>query len=368
MTATGMTGWDSHMSSWDSQIIQRFKALLNISDTFTGTSAEGTDGDSEDAKLKRAALARNLKRDKAETAHEVLTTLAFSGYQDWCAYDDDAWTKNCLAQVFDADQSGYLAERLQDTGLDKLQEALTEMADSYASAWQQAAENEAAQAAQAGATVTAAGLIPAENAASWEYSRTPGTRYYIFLDGEYLYSDDKNALVQHWATADTRDEEAAQRATEWESGSGIYYTSYDNPAHVAGVTHVFGRSRYGPWNLDRAQATRLLAQPRQAQAPSGVTGQGNPIEPYYDTGHYTKYDNGTYYYGKTRDATTWYPTYQQLLDTLAGAETTTATAAPEQEADRDALIELMLQNPHLISASPGEVREFLAANGLPVAG
>lgn len=356
MTATGMAAWDAHMSSWDSQIIERFKTLLNISDTFTGTSAEGTEGDSTEAKLKRAALARNLTRDKAEPVHQALTTLAFSGYQDWCDYDDDAWTKNCLAQVLDADQSGYLAERLQDAGLDKLQEALTEMADTYAPAWQQAAENEAAASAQAGATGTDAGLIPGENTGSWEYSRTPGTRYYIFHNGEYLYSDDKDAPLRHWATAETRDEDAARRATEWETGSGIFYTSYDNPAHVQGATHVFGLSRYGPWNLDRAQAARLLAQSRQDQAPGGVTGTGSPIEPYYDTGHYTKYDNGAYYYGKTADATTWYPSYQQLLDTIDGA-------AAADEANEDKLIELMLQNPHLISASPDEVRQFLAASG-----
>jgi hypothetical protein len=180
------------------------------------------------------------------------------------------------------------------------------------------------QAPQPAAAVTAAELSPAENAESWKYSRTPGTRYYILHDDQYLYSDDKNAPLARWATAEERNEQAAARATEWETGSGVFYTSYENPALVQNVTHVFGQSRYGPWILDQSQAADLLAD---KQTSGGVAAEDSPVEPYFDTGHFTKYDNDVYYFGETADTTTWYPTYQELLDALAAR---TTPAAQEQ--------------------------------------
>jgi hypothetical protein len=304
------------MSQWDSQVIERFKVLLNVGEISGSSGGEGVVGDDDEAKLKRAAIARNRNPGQARAAHEALTALAFSGYQDWCSYDEDEWTRNCLGQVLGDDQNSVLVPALRNGGLAELEDALEKMAGMYAAVWQQAAEEEAAEAVRAGATVTAAGLVPAENVESWEYSRTPGTRYYIFHDGQYLYCDDQNAPLASWATAEDRDEEAAGRATEWETGSGVFCTSYDNPAHAGNVTHVFGLSKYGPWNLTQAQATSKLAESRQSQA-SGVAGEDSPAEPYYNTGHFTKYHNGTHYFGEASDATIWYPAYQDLLTAIA---------------------------------------------------
>jgi hypothetical protein len=325
----------ANMSDWDSQIVNRFKVLLNVSEISGDTGEEGTAGDDDEAKLKRAAIARNRNPDQAGTAHETLTVLAFSGYGDWCGYDDDEWTRNCLGQILDEDQNSALVAALRNAGLAELQEAIQKMADTYTSDWQLAAENEAAEAVLAGATVTAAGLIPAENVESWKYSRTPGTRYYIFHNGQYLYSDDQDALLANWASAEYRDEEAARRATEWETGSGVFYTSYDNPALVGNVTHVFGPSKDGPWNMDRAQAAARLAESRRSQAAGGVTGEGSRIEPYYDTGHFTKYDNDTYYFGETRDTAAWFPAYQDLLNAIAQRDAVPAAAAGTTAAARE---------------------------------
>lgn len=315
------------MTTWSPRVIRRFKALLNIKEISGQTSEAGAEGDSDEAKLQRAAIARNRSPVEAGAAHEALAVLAFSGYRDWCEYDDDAWTTNCLGQVLDDEQSRFLVQALEQADLIDLIAALARMADTYRTAWQRAAESEAAQASEAGATVTAAGLIPGENTESWKYSRTPGTRYYIFHNGQYLYSDDREAPLTGWATAEARDAKAASAATEWETGSGVFYTAYDNPAHVAGVTHVFGRGKDGPWVLTRAQAEEVLAVARRSKAPGGVAAAGNPVEPYFDTGHFTKYQDGTYYFGETRDAATWFPSYQDLLNAIARRDSARSAAS-----------------------------------------
>ncbi|HEY2575276.1 MAG TPA: hypothetical protein VGI74_03105 [Streptosporangiaceae bacterium] len=336
------------MTAWSSQITERFKVLLNFKDISDETDDEGVDGDDHEVKLKRVAIARNRNPHEAEAAHEALAALAFSGYQDWCEYDDDDWTKNCLCQVLDDDQSGFLASVLEDAGLIDLTTAIELMAGPYRTAWQQAAETEAAQ---SGSEVGAAALVPAENLESWRYSRTPGTRYYIFYEGQYLYSDDKDAPLAGWATAEARDDQAAARATEWESGSGVFYTDYENPAHAGGVTHVFGRSKDGPWVLTREQAGQLLATSPQSQLPAGA---GSPIEPYFGTGHFTKYDNGTYFFGQTADTATWYRTYQELLDALA------ARAAPAA-GGAEALQKLLEAVPEARGLSEQELADAIIA-------
>lgn len=354
------------MTAWSSQIIERFKILLNVREISGETDDKGLDGDDHEVKLKRAAVARNRNPHDTEAAHEALAVLAFSGYRDWCEYDDDDWTKNCLCQVLDDDQSGFLASALDGAGLIDLTTAIELMAGPYRTAWQRAAEAEAAQAeaaeaeaAQPGSEVTAAGLVPAENLESWKYSRTPGTRYYIFHEGRYLYSDDKDANLAGWATAEARDDQAAARATEWESGSGVFYTDYENPAHVGGVTHVFGRSKDGPWVLTRQQAEQLLVTSRQSQSPGGATGAGSSIEPYFGTGHFTKYDNGRYFFGATADTATWYATYQELLDSLAGRATPAAGAA-------EALQRLLEAVPEARGLSEQELADAIIAATQPL--
>jgi ppGpp synthetase/RelA/SpoT-type nucleotidyltranferase len=320
------------MKDWDSQIVERFKTLLNVSDISGDVHEEGASGEGDEAKLKRAAIARNSNPLYVQLAHKNLTALAFGDYQEWCTYEDDDWTTECLGQILDEDQNAVLLKALRGAAPLDLADAVERMAGTYAKAWQQAADNvarstEAAkheateyETYQADDTTTASGLVAAENVERWKYSRTPGTRYYIVHDGEYLYSDDKNAPLAGWATDEARDAQAAARVTEWETGSGIFYTSYENPAHVNNVSYVFGESRYGPWSLDQSQAADLLAD-KDRQARAGVAGQGSSIEPYFDTGYFTKYQSDTYYFGETAGTTTWYSSYQELLDALTARTT-----------------------------------------------
>jgi ppGpp synthetase/RelA/SpoT-type nucleotidyltranferase len=309
----------ANMKGWTSEIVQRFKTLLNVDDISGDVGVEyekEAAGEGDEAKLKRAKIARNRNPTDVRAVHQALTALAFSGHKEWCAYNDD-WMTSCLGEVLDDDQNAFLLSALQRAGLADLTTVVKTMAGPYATAWQQAAKS-----AASGGAMTAPELGAVENVESWKYSRTPGTRYYIFHDGQHLFSDDKSAPLAWWATAEDRDKQAAARAVEWENGSGIFCTSYENPAHVDNVTYVFGRSRNGPWNLDQSQAADLLAVTRhQAQESGSVAGKGSPIEPYYETGHFTKYENGTYYFGQTATTTTWYRSYQELLDALAAPTT-----------------------------------------------
>lgn len=195
------------MRAWSAQVVERFKTLLNVREISDETDDEGVGGDDDETKLLRVAIARNRNAEDVEAVHETLAALAFSGYLDWCEEDDDEWIRNCLGQVLDDEQSPFLVTALEEAGLIDLTTAVRLMAGPYRTAWQEAAD---AEAAQPGATE----LNPAENVESWKYSRTPGTRYYIFHDGQYLYSDDQDAPLRGWATAEARDDEAASRATE----------------------------------------------------------------------------------------------------------------------------------------------------------
>jgi len=344
------------MTAWTADIVARFKVLLDVSKIPVSGEADedpAPDGEnpaSDRAKLRRAAMARNGSPDHARVAHEALASLAFDGYQDWCDDGDDAWLKNCLGQVLDDEQSRYLVAALVNADQIDLTAAVQKMADEYRTAWQTAAEDEATQ---EGAVPTAEGLVPGENTESWKYSRTPGTRYYIYRDGQYLYSDNKNATLPDWATAQARDSQAAARATEWEPGSGIYCTPYLVPAHVGDVTHIFARSKDGPWTLTRAEAADLLTTTRQA------IGVSDPIEPYFTTGHYTRYHNGTYTYGETRDAATWHPTYQQLLDTIAARTAPRATEDGELDELAEALVQLFDAVPEAADMPTDELYEAI---------
>lgn len=311
MSATDMTAWNS-------LVVERFKILLDVKEISGEISDEGIDGDDDDAKLERAAIARNRNAMDVRIAHDALAALAFSGYDDWCEYDDDDWTKNCLSQVISDQQSSFLVSALEAADMIGLTSALSRLAGEYRREWELAAEAISSGRADDDAEGDPE-LNAAENTESWKYSRTPGTRYYIFYGGKYLYSDDKDAPVKEWASAEIRDNDAARHATEWESGSGIFYTPYENPEHVDGASYIFGRSKDGPWTLTRSQAEHLLIESRQSPASGGVAASGSSIEPYYDTGHFTRYANGVYTYGETADAASWYATYDELL-TAIGAD------------------------------------------------
>lgn len=258
------------MTGWSPVIIERFKSLFNI-DALSGEAAEsGPDGESEDARtLRLVANARMLSANDVQIVHQALTVFAFSGYQEWHAYDDDDWTKNCLGQTLSEDQSGYIVSALREPAPTDLASVVQTMAGQFVTAWRKEAESEATPVgglSQQGEEHP--GLNAVLNDANWGYSRTPGTRYYIYNSGQYLFSDDPNAGLGEWATSEAREEAAKNNATEW--APGISYTPYANAALVEGIPRVYGLSQYGPWNLTEEEAlARAYAQAQAASVPAG---------------------------------------------------------------------------------------------------
>jgi hypothetical protein len=256
------------MTGWSPVTVERFKSLFNI-DALSGEIAEsGPDGESEDARASRLmANARVLNANYVQIVHQALTVFAFSGYREWHAYDDDDWTKNCLGQTLSEDQSGYIVSVLHEPTPAGLASVVQTMAGQFVTAWREQAQSDATAAgavSQPGEEHV--GLNAVLNDANWEYSRTPGTRYYIYRSDQYLFSDDPNTGLGEWATSQAREEAAKDNATEW--APGIFYTPYANPSLVEGIPRVYGLSQYGPWTLTEEEAqARAYAQAQAASVP-----------------------------------------------------------------------------------------------------
>jgi hypothetical protein len=272
------------MTGWTSVIIERFKSLCDI-DRLSGEVAENDpDGESEDARASRlVANARIINANDVRTVHEALTVYAFSGYGQWHCEDDDAWTKNCLGQVLSESQSSYLASVLNQPEPIDLATLVQTVAGRFVPVWRDEARSEATQVAglpQEGEEQP--GLNAILNDANWQYTRTPGTRYYIFYGDQYLFSDDQTAELAEWAAAEAREEAAKNNAAQW--APGIFYTPYANPSLVEGVPRVYGLSEYGPWNLAEEEAVALASA--QAQAASDPVAPADldeePAEPDLD--------------------------------------------------------------------------------------
>lgn len=217
---------------------------------------------------------------------DALVDLVFGGYHDWYQYED-AWVLHNLAQVLDdegAQQTGLLAHLGRICGA-----AATDAADSvctdfltYAEWCVQVWRTEAQQAAsepQDGQLESAQ-----ENTASWNYSRTPGTFYYRYRDGKYLYNDAADAPAEDWKELPYWDDlaEAAAGApgsdlsavegwgNEW---NGWYAIPTTDPARFG--THVYGQGKSGPWmTRDQAVAAHQTA-PAAAAATSSAADRQN---------------------------------------------------------------------------------------------
>jgi hypothetical protein len=206
---------------------------------------------------------------------DTLVDLVFNGYQDWYGYDD-TWILQQLGQVLDdqgAQEDGLLSRLdaiVTAAGSDSGESALTEFlsyAERCADTWQQEA---AAEGYTSEDTGDAAVLEGTPNDANWEASRTPGTRYYIYYDERYLYSDEPSGPLSIWEDLPAREDKAAENAYEWEGVNGWWCTSTNDKSGMYGGEFVFAKGTgapEGPW-MTYEQAEQLIAHPGIAD--SGV--------------------------------------------------------------------------------------------------
>lgn len=129
-------------------------------------------------------------------------TAVFDGYEEWASYysAQPDWVLTNLAQALaDAGQQAALLQHLHDIA-DALPEARTECLTSFKNDIDQWVPNWRYDANAAPAAAQTVQAYP--NTDSWNYSHTPGTLYYKYLerDGEYVYvyNDHANAADQDW--------------------------------------------------------------------------------------------------------------------------------------------------------------------------
>lgn len=206
-----------------------------------------------------------------------LVPLVFEGDTGWFG-NEDTWILRNLGHVLDdqGDQERELLQALDAMSVaessDSLTTALTRFAttvEQYAELWQEEAEAEQYTTtdtydAEAGA---AASLEGTPNDTNWNADRTPGTRYFIYYNNGYYYSDQASGPLETWQTLQAREQSAEALAQPWGDRAGASYTPSGN-ASLYGGDYVYRLSPTGPW-LTQDEADR------QASAPAAET---QPVE------------------------------------------------------------------------------------------
>jgi hypothetical protein len=226
-----------------------------------------------------------------KTWGDEIITLVFDGYADWAGYyaSQPEWVLTNLAQVLeDASMQTALLERLRDV-VNALSDTRNEQLvrfkndiDRWVPQWQAYAAIELVGAQ--GPLLEGEERVEAHpNTDSWNYSRTPGTFYYKYLERDgrsvYVYSDDEDAADEDWHEASHWDELAGElaerpenavnaRFPEWDS-SWASWSVLDNPKVADG--RVYGKADEGRW-YDYDGAVQAHARELQEQ------GQATPPE------------------------------------------------------------------------------------------
>ncbi len=110
------------------------------------------------------------------------------------------------------------------------------------------------------------GEIPGEINPNWKENSIPGTRYWIFYENDYLYSDDKVAPLQAWATLQACMDAAEVARRPWEGAPGWSYTPVGARfrADYASAAYVFRQDPDGPW-MTQPKANEAIAEAQAEQ-------------------------------------------------------------------------------------------------------
>lgn len=203
-----------------------------------------------------------------------LVPLVFEGDTGWFG-NEDTWILRNLGHVLDDEgvQERELLTALDAIGIAESSEGLTvaltrfaTTVDQYSELWQEEAEAGRYSTADTYDTERggAADLEGTPNDANWDADRTPGTRYYIYYNSSYLYSDRQSGPLDTWQTLQQRQASAEALAQPWGDRAGASYTPSGN-ATLYGGDYVYRLSPAGPW-LTKEEADRQAGGPA-AEAP-----------------------------------------------------------------------------------------------------
>lgn len=245
---------------------------------------------------------RNSEGETLKVWGDQIVALVFDGYADWGGYyaASPDWVLTNLAQVLeDSAQQTALLTHLQSIA-DALPETRNECLvafkndiDQWVPRWQYSANTELAG---------AEGPMPEgeerakayQNTGNWNYSRTPGTFYYKYVerDGKnvYVYNDNAGAPDEDWHEAQYWDDLAEAEARkpgnklttkfpDWDS-SWAAWSVLDNQKAEGG--RVYGKADEGRWydynGAVAAHSKEVQERVRAAQpAPQGTAATGSPL-------------------------------------------------------------------------------------------
>lgn len=230
---------------------------------------------------------------------DKLVPLVFESEQEWYSYDD-AWILTDLASVLDdigeqenqillgldelamiakgVEKASELTEAELEARVEQLEIAipantLLARLNLYVSGWQEEASRVGAEQL---AEATADG-IPGDFNSNWESDAVPNTRYWIYANGEYLYSDRKVAPLDQWLSLPRREDAAEAAKQPWEGALGWSGTAVgdDFVADYGGVGFVFRRDPDGPWMTQARAFEALAAEEEEARLAVVLTGEFN---------------------------------------------------------------------------------------------
>jgi len=251
---------------------------------------------------------------------DKLVPLVFEGYQDWYSYEDQ-WILKDLASVLDdtgdqeiqilrgLDELGLLARgiekaseltpdeieaRVQQLDVGLAANSLLTRLSQYVAAWQDEASRVGSE-QQAAATTEG---IPGDTNANWDDDAVPGTRYWIYADGGYLYSDRKVAPLDQWMSLQGRENAAEAAKQPWNGAPGWSCTPVgdESVSDYGGVGFVFRRDPDGSWMTQAKAFAALDQEEEEARLAVELTGElysnwaqdripGTRCWVYFDNGH-----------------------------------------------------------------------------------
>lgn len=225
---------------------------------------------------------------------DQIINLIFDGYSEWAGYyaSQPEWVLTNLAQYLeDAGQQITLLQHLQqiaDAPSETRDEALNWFKndiDRWLPQWQYNANTQLAG-AQGPLEEGRERVQAYPNTDNWNYSRTPGTFYYRYLERDgryvYVYNDREDAPDEDWRELYHWDSEAERLALgngelcangwpeEW-SGWYVVPVPSEYQALYEGAW-VYGKGTDGPW-MTEARAERQTAEAARlagTETPAGV--------------------------------------------------------------------------------------------------
>jgi hypothetical protein len=290
-------------SRWD-RYMPVLANLLRPS-TETGPVVEMSIPDSDEISESITAFRNSMDGESLKNWGDQIINMVFDGYVSWAGYyfTQPEWVLTSLAQVLeDTNQQTALLGHLQrivDAFPEDRDECLRSFKndiDQWMSGWQYNASMELANAQ--GPLLEGQERVEAyPNTDSWNYSRTPGTFYYKYVERNggyvYVYNDDEEASDDEWHELNHWDEAAERLALGYgdlhengwpEEWSGWYAVPV--PPEYQQLYEgewVYGRGTDGPWMSKReaerqtAPVAQQLAEEAARQVPAQETSASAPL-------------------------------------------------------------------------------------------